>query len=332
METPYRILSIDGGGVRGLIPALVLDAFDEQLDHHVGEYFDLVAGTSTGGILALGLTIPRPGGQEPYPPEALAEMYLDKGETIFSRSPWRTLTAVGNMIDEKYADDGLEEVLRAQFGDRQLREAITDLVVPSYDIERRIPFFFKSHKARRDPSFDFPAWRVGRATAAAPTYFEPCKIELEESNDYHSLVDGGVFANNPAMCAVAEALNEGIPPEDIFLVSLGTGELTRPIRHEEATDWGIASWAKPLLDVNLDGVADTVHYQVRQILTGHGNPDQYHRFQVRLNEGSDNLDDASRTNFRALRLRADDLIRSNSNAIEFVTDHLERSVDPADDG
>jgi patatin-like phospholipase/acyl hydrolase len=286
--TRLRILSIDGGGIRGIIPAMLLAELERRSGKRVPELFDLVAGTSTGGILALGLTCPDPADptRARYGGQDLVELYDVHGATIFNRSAIRRLPGA-ELFEERYS-------------------------------ERRTAFFFKSWKARKDPAYDFSLVDVARATSAAPTYFEPHRIDA--GNDYYSLVDGGVFANNPAMCALAEAFRgaEGEVPE-VVLVSLGTGELTRRIRHRDATGFGLARWARPIISVMMDGVNDSVRYQCDQIL-GPG----HFRFQVRLDEGADDMDDASRENLRVLRLQGERMVHDQSPKLDRVVEALER--------
>ena len=131
--------------------------------------------------------------------------------------------------------------------------------MPSYDTNEPGPYFFKTTDAKASPDDDFPLNVVARATSAAPTYFEP--VESGE----RALVDGGVFATNPAMCALAEALNT-VSPKEVVLVSLGTGERTHKRDFDEIKDWGLANWARPILDVVFDGVSDAVNYQLKRVL------------------------------------------------------------------
>src|SRR6266849_5514369 len=99
--------------------------------------------------------------------------------------------------------------------------------------------------------------KAARATSAAPTYFEPLKIESGAATGYYALVDGGLFANNPALCALVEARTL-FGNDDILLVSLGTGASTRPLSYRKTKHWGVAGWAKPVLDIAFDGVSSTV--------------------------------------------------------------------------
>jgi len=316
-----RILSIDGGGIRGIIPALVLAEIEKQAQKPACELFDLVAGTSTGGILALGLTVPDTKGQPRYKARDLVALYEKNGQRIFSRTIWHRIHSGWGLREEKYPADPLEGILKDYFGDTRLDQSLTEVLVTAYAIERRCPFFFRSIRAKNKDhfgeTFNFLMREAARSTSAAPTYFEPYRLDsLDDENDYYALVDGGVFANNPAMCAFAEARNLW-PNDELILVSLGTGELTRSLPIEEARTWGLAEWIKPVLDVVFDGVSDSVSYQIEQLL---GN--SYLRLQTRLVAGNDDMDDASETNLRALKLLAKELIRDKKDEIEMICKKL----------
>ena len=323
MPKLIKVLSIDGGGIRGIIPAMLLAEIEKRTKKRTSHLFDLIAGTSTGGILALGLTKPDKDGKPEYTAANMVDLYEKEGPRIFSRSVWHRVRAVSNLIEEKYPATGIEEVLKEYFGSVRLRDAITNVLITSYEIERRIPFFFKSHRAKRSPRIrDFLMRDVARATSAAPTYFEPLKLDIKKS-DYYALIDGGVFANNPAMCGLVEARTLFPRAKDFLVLSLGTGVLTRRLPYEEAKGWGLARWAQPILSVVFDGVSDTVSYQLEQLLP----PDSedrkhYYRFQTRLNEGNDDMDDAGPTNLRVLKLLAEAIIRDNDDDLTVLCNQL----------
>ncbi len=320
MKKPIRILAIDGGGIRGVIPAMVLAEIERRTQRPTCKLFDLMAGTSTGGILALGLAKPNPKTRRPSPQyraEDMLDLYDVSGPNIFSRSVWHRIRSVGGMTDEKYPSEGIDNAMRASFGNARLKDALIPVLITSYEIERRVPFFFKSTRAKASPStHDFPMRLAARATISAPTYFEPLKLPFKGGRDYYALVDGGVFANNPAMCAYVEAKTTFPKADDFLLVSLGTGEMTRPLPYDEAKDWGLMQWARQIVSVAFDGVSDVVDYQMRQLLTQREGQDRYYRFQARLNDGDDDMDNASRGNIRLLKLLAEDIIREESDQID----------------
>ena len=307
MAERVRVLSIDGGGIRGIIPALVLAELERLAGRRTFELFDLIAGTSTGGILACALCAP-----DPLPAAQIVGLYAERGPEIFDRSVWQRIRSADGLLDEKYDAGALDRVLDRFLGGKQLAETRPDLIVPTYDMSGPGPYFFKSRKARERPTEDFPLTVVARATSAAPTYFEPLPVRER------ALVDGGVFAVNPAMTAFAEALRFE-PGADVVLLSLGTGERTRKRRFADVDDWGLVEWARPILDVVFDGSSDAVDYQVRHVL----GEESYWRLQVELTRASDDLDDASPENLRRLREHAEELIASDSAKLDSAVAALE---------
>jgi patatin-like phospholipase/acyl hydrolase len=329
MAKQVKILSIDGGGIRGIIPALILAEIERRTKRPIAELFDLIAGTSTGGLIALGLTKPGVGNQPQYTAEELAHLYETDGSAIFSRSIWHRLYAANNFLEEKYPSDGIERVLDKYFGEARLKDALTNVLISSYEIEKRFPFFFKISRAKQRADHDFPIKQVARATSAAPTYFEPLKLEAQESPGYYALIDGGVYANNPAMCAYVEAVCAQPELCEYLVVSLGTGELTRPIPYDDAKDWGLAMWAQPILNVVFDGVSDTVDYQLKQLLPARENgAKRYYRFQTTLAMGNDDMDDASQTNLFVLKALAKEIISQSDSDLAQLCEQLTAADKP----
>jgi len=323
MSNLVKILSIDGGGIRGIIPALVLAEIENRTQRPTAALFDLIAGTSTGGILTVGLTIPKTTKAPLYAAKQMVDMYEREGSSIFSRSVWHRLTACGNLTHEKYTCGGIERVLLEYFGASRLRDASTDVLIASYEIERSLPFFFRSSLAREHPDYDFPARDVARATSAAPTYFQPMKLPTGTNSDRYTLIDGGVFANNPAACALVEAKTTHPDAADYLIVSLGTGELNHGFSYDAAKNWGLAKWAVPILDVVFDGVSKTVDYQLRQLLPDlPGQRQRYYRFQSTLDGRNHRLDNTSPANITALKALAYELVEKRSDDLNNICDEL----------
>jgi patatin-like phospholipase/acyl hydrolase len=305
-----NVLSVDGGGIRGVIPAMVLADLEERTGKPTCELFDLIAGTSTGGIIALALTVPGEDGRPRWTANDLVGLYLTEGPRIFHHSIGKQIESGLGLLDEKYDSKPLDQALQTYMGDAMISSALTDVLVTSYDLEHRKPFFFKTDRAKEKPEHDWAMHEAARATSAAPTYFEPEKLTAQGAT--FALCDGGVFAANPAMCAYAEARRRH-PRAEIRLVSLGTGQLTRPLHYDDVKGWGLIEWARPLFDVVFDGVSDATDYELTQLLPAA----DYTRFQIELIGASDSLDDASKSNLEHLqdlgrRLivdRADDLDR-----------------------
>jgi predicted acylesterase/phospholipase RssA len=292
-----KILAIDGGGIRGLIPALVLAEIETRTKQRIAAMVDFVAGTSTGGIIACALAKP-----QPMSARRIADIYLEDGPKIFDRSLIRKVVTAGGLIDERYDDKELMRSLRAHLGDTPMRDATVPLLITTYDTQARGLHFLRSEGENADATMV----QATRATSAAPTYFEP--LELGKA----SLVDGGVFAINPALCAYAEAGGQAD-----LLLSLGTGSATRPLPYDEIKNWGELEWARPVLDVVFDGGQDAVDFQLSTLIDG-----DYFRLQTRLVEASDDLDDASEENLAALTREAQRLIDDNDARIDEICARL----------
>jgi hypothetical protein len=301
------VLSIDGGGIRGIIPAMVLAEIEARTQRPIAGLFDLVAGTSTGGILACGLTIPGA-----RPAAELVDLYLTRGPEIFRRPLWRRVSTADGLVDTRHDPAALQRVLGDYLGAARLADATTCLLATGYDLASRQPYFFKSWRVAEEPARDLAMVTVAQATAAAPTYFPPVPVHPPGGGPSLALIDGGVFANNPAMCAYAEAVRLA-PGEPVTLVSLGTGEHTHLMPFAETEHWGLVEWARPIIDVVFDGISDTVDYQLRHLL-GEG----YTRLQCRLDDASDALDDASAGNLRRLVAQAQALVAEQDAELDAV--------------
>jgi patatin-like phospholipase/acyl hydrolase len=310
-----KILTIDGGGIRGLIPALVLAEIERRTGRPTAELFDLIAGTSTGGILACGLTRPGPDGRPLHSADALAELYRTEGPKIFDRSLRKQITSAGGLIDERYDDAALNAALATYLGDARLKDAVTDVLITAYDFKDRFAFFFRSSRARTDDAYDFSMAEAARATAAAPTYFEPVEVTDAAGARTYPLIDGGVYAVNPAMCAYAEVV--GSSADISVIAALGTGSHTKAYAFEDVKGWGRLEWAQPVLDMVFDGVVDTVDFEATTLSRG-----RYRRLQAELRYASDALDDAGEANLRRLEGDAERLIAEHSAEIEALCEEV----------
>ena len=300
-----RVLPIDGGGIRGIVPALVLAHLEKTTGAPASELFDLMVGTSTGGILALALSLQGEEGQPLLGAKRMVALYERHGAEIFEQSLWRKVRTVGGIFEEAYSHKALEAVLEYYFGDRTLSECGIPAMVTSYDIQHRRTVFMKSWHPDHAALLCSEA---ARATSAAPTYFEPANLQWADEN--RTLIDGGVYMNSPAVSAYAEA-RKLFPDEPIAMLSLGTGELTRPIPYEEARTLGSALWVMSLLDCMFDGVSKAADHQMRLFLG-----ERYLRLQTPLYFASDDMDDASKGNVRNLKQTARELIQRESEKLQ----------------
>jgi len=327
MSDTIRILSIDGGGIRGIIPAMVIEALLGE--RKAQDVFHIIAGTSTGGIIACGLAKPNP-----IDIKDIIDLYVQHGGEIFKKC---LLQPIHYLYDPKYRPNALERYLIEKFGGAYLSDVSNvELLVPSYAISLPVenppgntcaPMFFRSWQARglrlpdaaRRETYDFKLAAVGRATSAAPTYFPPARIANRAGQPF-TMIDGGVFANNPTLAAIVEAVHL-YHSRKLLVVSLGTGSEPVGLDAAAAAHWGDLGWAAPIISVFMAGSAQTVAFETDELLGEH----QHWRLDISLatktpeGEVVDGaMDDASPQNIKALVDKAKQLIATEHRRIEHL--------------
>lgn len=291
MAKAFRILSLDGGGIRGAATAQVLYELEQDLGASLYDSFDLIAGTSTGALIAIYLAAEQADGED------LLSLYsVDNARRIMDKSIWDEHLPVQSQ--PKYDGEGKREVLNEYLGNRRIQDVAKPLLVTAYDIVMRRVVVFKSQRGS-DAAYNPLLKEIADATSAAPTYFPT--VETSDSPP-RWLIDGGVAANNPSMCALAEALREGHALEDIRLLSIGTGTPARGADDATAMgrasqSWGGIGWLRNgLIEHLFAGNTSTCGYQC-EVLLG----ERYVRVDGPLMHASDDLDAVSRGNIQHLR-------------------------------
>ena len=263
----YRILSFDGGGIRGLVTLAMLKKIQDAFPSLISQA-DLIAGTSTGGIIALGLAAGKS-------VDELISLYLDNGEDIFDDSWLDNLVDFGKIGGADYDQANLKGILEDNFGKLKLEGLSKKVLIPSFDLDNEHedpnkrtwkPIFFHNFPGT-DSDGDRAVVDVALCTSAAPTFFP----------SHNGYVDGGVVANNPSMAALTQTQDPRaeLDPRpalgDIRMLSLGTGTILSYIKGKRH-NWGYTQWTKPLLNLLLDASMGIADYQCRQILR-----ESYHR-------------------------------------------------------
>lgn len=298
----YRVLALDGGGIRGLITAVWLDRLEKKLGSPLKNHFDLFAGTSTGSILACSVAMGLSAG-------SIIDLYLNNAGTIFPGRASRLWSRTRRLISQgpsapKYDGKGLEQVLQKVFTKKNRNVLFGELgkkpvLVFTYDTLNRQSIVFKNTKQEH---VKIPLYQICKASSSAPTYFPAHVMRMGKASV--PLIDGGIVANNPAACAIAEAIrinkqrrgSAQCGVTDFIVASFGTGEASRSITINEAQEWGALEWAIPIIDVLFDGSTDAVDYIARQVI----DVNKYFRFQCRLEKAYDDMDNANKTNLNAL--------------------------------
>jgi uncharacterized protein len=346
-QKKVRVLSIDGGGIRGIIPATVLAYVERQLAENtknpnarIADYFDIIVGTSTGGILSCFYLVPHPEKKETnpsskYTAKQAKEFYIDKGYHIFNKSKLNSWMGLRQLFNaDKYSPKNLENIFLTEFGDLKMSELLKPCVVTTYDLINKRSFFFSS-KESKSKNREFYVRDALRSTSAAPTYFPAAKIKNLLTEQDMVNIDGGVFANNPTMCAYAECCDSRFPQvnkpgaRDLLILSIGTGGgnfYLPDVRIKKK--WGVISWAKSIPDIMMSGSLDTVDYQMKKL---YGTLEDEHRTNyLRIDVSfknrnySNDMADASKKNINALIAAGNETLQA---AIEERYNGLNKFID-----
>ncbi|GAB6088862.1 patatin-like phospholipase family protein [Spirochaeta dissipatitropha] len=320
------ILSLDSGGIRGLIPARVLLSLEERLrtlgcTTAIGDLFHLIAGTSTGALIAFGLAMPEKSNRTDM--KRLCNLYRKLGHTVFPPDRFFSLRTMRQAFTEKYNAEPFERLLKATFGDCTLKDCRTNLLVCSYDTVRRKPHLFKNRLDRSIEDPNFFLRDAARASAAAPTFFKPALIQdipydEQPARDY-CLIDGAVFADNPAMAAYIEARKIYPGAGRYILVSLGTGQQQGAYRYEDIKSWGYMDWVSPMRNVPLftimnDGQSAMTSHQLTK-LPGV----EFYRIDLPLPpEVSEDMDNSSKENMAAIEEFSSQVIDAFSDQLDTI--------------
>lgn len=333
----FIILSIDGGGIRGIIPSIFLSTLKDLLEkrglnkpfHHV---FDLMAGTSTGGLISLALSVPLY--KEPHgdlydkdggiSPKRLPELYRRLGDRVFPGNRHMIRKTLRQVFTSKYSATPFFAVLKELFKSCTVKEALTNVLITTFDMESMQPLFIKKRPsaAGGDTDPDFYMVDAALSTAAVPTYFPPAYVgQVNVKANQYCLIDGGIFCINPAMSALTDARK--IQPEGEYIIlSLGTGTQTEDYKIETIKRWGFFSWVAPWLGLPLiTAVGEGQRISTSHMLKKYPKVTLY-RLDVELDKGKGRIDDGSAENYRYLSEKADEMIRLNWDKVNAIASAL----------
>jgi len=284
-----RVLSIDGGGMRGIIPLLILAELEKLLGKPIGDVFDLIAGTSTGGLIACGLALQGKKGEALFSASELLRRYEENAKLIFPKQKMAFWAWPRALFWPRYSEKGLESVLLSILGETRLLDCRVPILVTAYDIRNHRPVYFTSRMTDEssggDKRLNYRLTDICRATSAAPTYFRTHEFEGKAFENGHDIkmncIDGGVFMNNPALAATLELTRYGRElhytrgkPErtvrdraSIEILSLGTGFTSNTILKEViSTGWGKIGWAFRITDIMMRADNQVIDQQLEELL------------------------------------------------------------------
>eukprot|EP00253_Pinus_taeda_P022029 PITA_22029 len=326
------ILSIDGGGVRGIIPAAILEFLDEKLQEldgpgvSIADYFDIIAGTSTGGLVTAMLTAPNDKNRPLFPAKDITKFYLDNSPRIFPHTTDLLKSAIKYLSGPKYSGNYLHKIMRTYLGDTRLHQTLTNVVITAYDIKIQQPAIFTTFKAKQDELEDALLADVCIGTSAAPTYLpahyfqtKDSKKDSSDNTKSFNLIDGGVAVNNPTLVAINQVIQQALIGCPDFLVptskacdsskflvlSLGTGQKIASYNAIDAAKWGMLKWLSnngkvPIIDMFQEASADMVDLYSTVVFQAFSSEKNYLRIQVELSGGTSSTDLSTKKNLEEL--------------------------------
>lgn len=316
-----KILSIDGGGIRGYIPALVLEKLSYLLKQETGysdlfSAFDIITGTSSGSLTAMGIAAPdNKEGTEGYtdkPRYSMTEIvniYETCRTDIFPERTLERLGMVKQAFHEKYNSSGFEKVLEGMFKKRIMKDCLTNILITSFDILSNRPVIISNDD-------DFYMKDIARGSSAAPTFFEPALIESISKEKKYCLIDGAMAANNPAMFAYIKARIKFPNAHRFIILSLGTGRSTKFYKYEQIKNWGFVEWILPSNGTPIYSIMSRAQEGCVSMQLSHIPGIEYYRINPVLEGESLEIDNISFKNMKKLKTAAVKIIEENLNLLE----------------
>jgi patatin-like phospholipase/acyl hydrolase len=310
-----KVLSIDGGGVRGIIPARILQEIETRTNKPISKLFNIVSGTSTGGLLTLAITKPDGQGNPEFSAEYLVRLYMERSKEIFAKpSIIRKIKTGFGLWGSKYDRAAYDEILLQIFKDNLLSQSLCPIFIPIYSLGNSKPFIASTYFAARNKENDFYLRDIAGAASAAPTYFDPKKFRSPNSTTIYQGIDGGIYANNPELIGVTGVylVHPSFEIGNIILLSLGTGDTVK--NNQNSGNDGDIGWLKnkDIIGNMMDAESAIAETAVTAMLKN----SNHFRFQLHLQNELAAMDNSSDSNLNALLEAAENFIQQNTHSID----------------
>lgn len=339
MNQKFRILSIDGGGLKGLIPLQVIKEIEKITKQPIHKTFDLIAGTSTGGLLTCALLLEDnsfEANKRKYTLEQIEEIYLKKGKDIFPRFhslKWLFMHS-RKWIRPMYFSNKYDKILKEYFEDYRITSCLKPIFISSFDIHRNIPVIFTTREATRIEEKNSRLLDICRATSAAPTYFPTYTFTYNKEKVV--CIDGGLIMNNPTLGAFIEVLGNSsykhykkgdnkLEIKDISVLSLGTGISSPKFNSSSSKNWGRFQWIKKVIDISMSAPVNIVSDQLETIFNSMGLSKNYLRINVEIDKKYSEMDDSRSETLSYYLREANSKITNNHTLKDNLRIFLEES-------
>ena len=313
-----RVLSLDGGGIRSIMQTYFLEQVEKAVGKPISEIFHLIAGTSAGGIVSAGLTVPQNPQDDPidwqpkFTAADLTNLFKEQAGKIFCKKS----SSLWGFWGPRYDSKSLESLMEENFHDTTFDQTLTPTLILAHDLQGNKAKFFKSWNQKEI----FYTKDVVLATSAAPTYFEPRKVvpvNVDSVVKNYFLSDGGTCANNPTACALVEVKKLYPHVQKYEILSLGTGTYTDPLYYEKMKNAGFVGWGMNMVNISIDGPSNLVHQEMQTLY-----PNSYFRWNPSIDKDNAAMDNISPHNISYLLQAADDMISNAQHSFNELINRL----------
>ncbi|XP_042402740.1 patatin-like protein 2 [Zingiber officinale] len=348
------VLCIDGGGVRGIIPATILDFLESKLQEldgqsaRIADYFDVIAGTSTGGLITTMLSAPNDKKRPLFAAKEIISFYLEHCPKIFPQKIWFMSNIFHAIHRCKYDGEYLHSIIKNLLGETRLSETLTNVIIPTFDINLLQPTIFSTYEAKTDPSKNASLSDVCIGTSAAPTYLPGHCFTIKEKS--YNLIDGGVAANNPTLVATTQIWKEAIAGnpdfsrcspfnyDKLLVISIGTGVPKQEARFTslQTAKWGLLGWlfhrgTMPIIDIFTQASADLVDIHTSVVFKAR-NTKHYQKHYLRIQNDAltgdaSSMDIATTKNLEKLVEIGKELLQKPVCRVNLETGQLSEAMD-----
>jgi uncharacterized protein len=332
-----RVLAIDGGGVRGIIPAVVLEHIENKIieitgnpNVRISDFLDFVSGTSTGSIISAMVVTPNEDGKPAYKMEDVVQAYFDLASVVFKKNFWRDVKTLWGVFGPRYDVKNIDNQLLIKFDHWKMKDLLLPCCFTGYDTDKRKPIIY-TNKDQASKYGDFYIKDIVRGSTSIPSAF--CPAYFRNGSDVNTIVDGGVFANNPSMVAYTEVAkteyikknkkNEYVTPEHVLFLSFGTGMATlTPYPYKKIKKWGMLRWFFPVLNILLQGVSKVTNYEMDVMFRSHKVSENYARINPPIILGDSSGQNGSLENMKHLHQDAKNYIAANRDFLDNIAQEL----------
>jgi len=317
------ILSIDGGGIRGIVPAAILSYLEKEIQKiqkdyriKIGNLVDFVAGTSTGSIVGSMMLIPNHKKYPKYTMDEIVQMYFDMGDDVFKNHFWHNIKTLWGLLGPKFPSSNIEPLLLKEIGFCKLEDLVKPCMFSGYDIEKRKVIFYTNNDINKKYK-NYYVKDIIRGSTSIPSYFPPARFK--DGVNVNTIIDGGVFANNPSLAAyieVSKTLSENMNPHKMIVISLGTGDINhKSYSYKKTKKWGKTQWLMPIIDVLLASHSEVTSYEMEKLFKAYNSSENYKRINPPIIFGDSNALNGSKENLTNLLKDTNNYINDNKEML-----------------